>query len=293
MKCFKCLSTDALPFHKSAPYLAAKLYLCPSCIRLAKKHEPDRTFDCGCTEKREAGALEKHWLPPNPLCPACSGTGKISDNHAYLKIKKSVGATDPAGRGRHGHSYQSTTEEEVDPILLTYPDGGWMIDAPIQSTGKRPGRPKTTIHDLEVLKYYLARVVNEVAEEYQWTLGLEGHNFFYAVNTLTNIILARGYSANPRALAQWLHWSNRTIDRRRRKGERMDNLTRDMQRFLVLKQKAETRILSDQLNRIESTLQDMKGDDDERWIELFRRVYGLSEEDMEVDESEFDLEDTP
>jgi hypothetical protein len=66
-----------------------------------------------------------------------------------------------------------------------------------------------------------------------------------------------------------------------------------MQRFLVLKQKAETRILSDQLNRIESTLQDMKGDDDERWIELFRRVYGLSEEDMEVDESEFDLEDTP
>src|SRR5918996_3587270 len=200
MACFKCGSAGGLPFHKSAPYLAAKLYLCPSCIRPRKKHSPNVEFDCGCTEKREVGNLEKHWIPPNPLCAACSGTGKIKDRHHYLQIKKSVGACDPE-RGRHGHSYQS----EEDPYLA---DDGWSVkgrrylrweqelegmNVLSEKRPRRPrGRPKKTTPNLDVTKLYMVSVANEVAKEFEKILDLEGADFMLALDVVTNILLARG-----------------------------------------------------------------------------------------------------
>lgn len=209
-KCFKCLSDpdDLIRYvgrdgagqrYESAPYLRAKLYLCPGCIKPRSKHERNQRFDCGCTEKRSAWVGEKHWLPPAPDCVACRGRGKISDKHGYLGIKFSAGYTDEAER--EGHHYKSLWT----PIAYVFPDGGWQVwkEDWKGTTGRDPGRPPNTIRDLEVMKIYFVDVANEVVKEYAEILNLNGRDFWIALNELTNILFARADRANARFMAEW------------------------------------------------------------------------------------------
>jgi hypothetical protein len=141
--CFKCGSTeDLVPFGKSAAYLAPRISLCRGCIGEAPKHEPDREFDCGCTETRTL-IVETHWRSPWSACPACQGDGKIKDRHHYLQARRDIGASDE--RGRLGYAYVQAD----DPSLLALPrrrlghrqrHQGDRPDAGAASKGARPGR---------------------------------------------------------------------------------------------------------------------------------------------------------
>jgi hypothetical protein len=259
--CFKCLSTvGVVTFQKSAPYLRAKLYLCQDCIHPRPEHPPNTRFDCGCTEDRSVGAVEKHWVPPNPRCAACSGTGVIRDKHGYLAIKKSVGHTDE--RGRHSHTYQM---EAPDPAEI-FPDGGYRV---IQlSTGRKPGRPKSTTANLEQTQLYIVFVANEVAEQHFRIMKLSDKEFMVALDKLTNILFAKAPKANARLLAEWLPMSKTTIYDRRKKGQRLLN----------------------QLDRIETMLREQNRAilhtvdivDELRWAELHRRDPRVEDEEEEL-----------
>jgi hypothetical protein len=176
-KCFKCLGSpdDIIAFvgrdgqrYESAPYLRAKLYLCPACAKAPAKHERNEQFDCGCAWNEERYVRLNPYVqagptlvarPPDPGCPACSGTGKIRDKHHYLQIKKNVGAPDEAER--QAHHYETT----VKPITYVFPGGGWQVwkEDWKGTTGGKVGRPPTTTPNLETTKIYLVDVVNEVA----------------------------------------------------------------------------------------------------------------------------------
>jgi hypothetical protein len=166
--------------------------------------------------------------------------------------------------------------QDVELLETYFPDGRWSIDRAVSSTGNRAGRPKTTTPNLEVTKIYMVDVANEVAEEFEKILDLEGADFMLALDVVTNILLARGKSANVRLLAEWLPFSKNTIYRRRKKGQRMEKL------FEVM--------FSDRFDRIEASLQRIESAQEGHAVEMFRRLYGLSEEDMEVTEEEFDLD---
>jgi hypothetical protein len=67
---------------------------CPLRSPLKRKY-PDwqpESYDCGCTEVSSHRLIEKHWLPPDPDCVACRGTGRIRDGHHHLQKGRRTGA---------------------------------------------------------------------------------------------------------------------------------------------------------------------------------------------------------
>jgi hypothetical protein len=243
--CFKCSSTEGLVrFGTSAAYLAPRISLCRGCIGQAPKHERDREFACGCTDARGA-IVERHWQKPWIACPACQGNGRVKDRHHYLQARRDIGATDE--RERLGYSYSETD----DPLSSPFPGGGWVIDNEVRSTGRMPGRPRKA-RDPEVLGYYLVDVLKEVVDEHRWAMTLQGADLLFALDELMNLLLHRAKGPSSRDLAEWFEWSNRTIDRRRKKGQQLQHLF-------------------EQMNRIENLLQHTTATDELRWAELFRQ----------------------
>jgi hypothetical protein len=176
--CFKCLRSDddlvgfvgrdgAGQRYKSAPYLRAKLYLCPACIKPKPKRDRYMSFACGCTEDRVAPVGAKHWLPPNPDCAVYSRAderangGRMRDRHHFVRIKKRIGATGEAGR--EGHHFV----ESDDSILETFANGAWHTRTRdfAEPTGRRPGRPRV-VQSVEVHQIYLVDVAKEVVHEF-------------------------------------------------------------------------------------------------------------------------------
>ena len=257
--CFKCGGTeDLVPFGKSVAYLAPRILLCQACIGEAPKHAPDREFDCGCTDTR-ALIVETHWRSPWSACPACQGDGKIKDRHHCLQARRDTGASDE--RARLGYAYAETD----DPLSSPFPDGAWVIDKDIKATGRMPGRPRK-LREPEVLGYYLVDVLREVVDEHRWAMTLQGADLLFALEMLMNLLLHRAKGPSSRDLADWFDWSNRTIDRRRKKGQQLQ-------------------YLFEQMNRIENLLQHTTATDDLRWAELFHRVTQLhGEPENESDE---------
>lgn len=250
--CFKCGSTeDSVPFGKSAAYLAPRISLCRGCMGQAPKHDRDREFACGCTDTR--GPIgETHRQKPWIACPACQGEGRIKDKHHYLQARRDIGATDE--RKRLGYSYSETD----DPLSSPFPHGAWVIDKDIKATGRMPGRPRK-VRDPEVLGYYLVDVLREVVDEHRWAMTLQGADLVFALDMLMNLLLHRAKGPSSRDLADWFEWSNRTIDRRRKKGQQLQHLF-------------------EQMNRIENLLQHTTATDEVRWAELFRQVTQLRDE---------------
>jgi hypothetical protein len=256
--CFKCCSTEALvPFGKSAAYLAPRISLCRACIGKAPNHEPDREFDCGCTDARTA-ILETHWQSPWIACPACQGDGRIKDRHRYLQARRDIGASDD--QGRHGYTHAQAD----DPLSLPFPDGAWVIDKDIKSTGRIPGRPRK-VRDREVLGYYLVDVLREVVDEHRWAMTLRGADLLFVPDMLVNLLLHRAKGPSSRDLAAWFEWGSRTIDRRRKKGQQLQQLF-------------------EQMNRIENLLQHTTATDELRWEKLFRQFGDLRGEPEHADD---------
>lgn len=166
-------------------------------------------------------------------------------------------------------------EQASDPIAAEFlAEYGWQVWGQDwkSTTSRDPGRTPSTIHDLDVIKYYIADVANEVAAEYQEILSFEGEDFDLALTAVTDILFAKAKSANPRALEEWLPMSKATIYRRRKRGD----------------------MLLQRLGSIDKELQELnhKADLDQlRWIELFRRFGGLKDESP--DELEWEPETKP
>jgi hypothetical protein len=83
-------------------------------------------------------------------------------------------------------------------------------------------------------------------------MTLKGADLLFALEMVMNILLHRAKGPSSRDLANWFDWSNRTIDRRRKKGQQLQNLF-------------------EQMNRIENLLQHTTATDELRWAELFRQ----------------------
>jgi hypothetical protein len=139
-----------------------------------------------------------------------------------------------------------------------------VIDKRIHATGVMPGRPRKTIHDVEVAKIYLGDVINEVVEAYSWVIDLEDEDFFFALDMLLSIVLANAPSANPRTIAPLMRMSKSTIYSRRRKGRQLQNIFEDVGQIKLM---LETQARTDEL----------------RWAELFRHVHGIEEDDPQAE----------
>jgi hypothetical protein len=162
-------------------------------------------------------------------------------------------------RATAGYERLSAGESRKTPILSShFPDGAWIIDKDIKSTGRIAGRPRK-VRDLEVLGYYLVDVLREVVDEHSWAMTLQGADLLFALEMLMNLLLHRAKGPSSRDLAEWFAWSNRTIDRRRKKGQQLQHLF-------------------EQMNRIENLLQHTTATDELRWAELFRQVTRLRNE---------------
>ena len=261
-KCFKCLSPGAHPFHRSAPYLAAKLYLCLDCIKPRPKHKPNAEFACGCTEVREAWQMTKHWRPPREDCAACSGTGKIRDRHRHLGKKRSVGHSDE--RERLGHYRRD--ELDPEPVREYFPDGSWVDRPPDYwrtPTFKRGGRPKSTTQNMDVMKLYVLDVVNELVDRNVWMLELNEDDFKLALGVLTMMVFALTPKANARDMATWLGIGKSSVYNYRKVGQMFLDMIADVQ---SLKHRADM--------------------DELRWAELFRRLESLAPESREGEDEQ-------
>jgi hypothetical protein len=269
--CFKCGGSDDLqPIGKSAPYLAPRLYLCPSCIKPRQTHKPSEEFDCGCAWNDERYVMLNPKVEhgstvvargPRPNCPACRGTGKIKDSHSYLGKKRSVGVTE-SERGRHGHT-AAETEDEPNPIRVCFPDGGWQVWKQDWkgTTGRPIGRPKSTTHDLAIAKIYLADVEDETFEECYWMFrAAEDEELQAFLRLWIELTCTRAKSVNATVLAGIFGVSRRTIYRWRKRGQ----------------------MLLNQLDRIEQQLKENQIEARQQWETLFARLYHVEQDEFEA-----------
>jgi len=109
------------------------------------------------------------------------------------------------------------------------------------------------VRDPDVLGYYLVDVLREVVDTHRWAPTLKGADLLFALEMVMNLLLHRAKGPSSRELSDWFEWSNRTIDRRRKKGQQLQHLF-------------------EQMNRTENPLQHTTSTDELRWAELFRQV---------------------
>ena len=156
--CFKCAVREPMPGYR----------VCAYCFKPRPQgHPKDESFDCGCswnfdryvtlgpTPDWEYGLVAR---PPDRYCVACRGSGRITDRYPYLKVRdrRSIGATDPAGAGRHQH----TLAEDSDPDRLVEREllamGGFQIEK-AGSTGRPMGRPVEGVVGRDAIARMVAR----------------------------------------------------------------------------------------------------------------------------------------
>jgi hypothetical protein len=179
-------------------------------------------------------------------------------------VKCDIGWSDE--RERLGYTYA----ESEDPLLAYFPDGGWVVDKDIRSTGGNPGRPKTTISTLDATIVYVMDVAEEVLMEYAEALDhFTGAKREKALELVCKIILARSPAANPRVMAQAGRMSARTYYRWKKEGQMfLDQLDR---------------IEKNQL-RMENKIDHFIATTDLRSIQMFRAMGELDDEaDLELD----------
>jgi len=86
-----------------------------------------------------------------------------------------------------------------------------------------------------------------------------------------NLLLHRAKGPSSRELSDWFEWSNRTIDRRRKKGQQLQHLF-------------------EQMNRTENPLQHTTSTDELRWAELFRQSHAATRRTRERERRRRDAE---